>query len=472
MGVLVSLPVSLGASFISSFLGSCCSTAISSIFSSVSGASSSIAVRILYAVGLLINSLISWIAISANKSILWPSKTCTATGECGFFTVHRLNFALGAMHLLLCFTLLGVRSTRDPRAMLQNSYWWVKSIIYLLFVILAFYIPNGFYVVFSKYVSVPWAAQFILIGLVLLVDFAHEWAETCIRHVEEEDEHSKFWQRFLIYGTVLMYAVSFVMINIMLLMFCHNGCTMNIVAAVVNIVMIIFTTGASIYPSVQEFNPRSGLAQSSMVTMYCTYLTLSAMASEPDDRQCNPLVRSSGTRRASAILGSIFTFIAIAYTTTRAAANPAFHGGSSGAVSLNGDDELTYSGAGGSRSQIRREVLREAVQEGSLPESVLYSHPWAQSNDDFDDDVAADEEHYSTKYSYSLFHYTFFVATQWIAILLTTNITQDDVGDFIPVGRTYFYSWAKIISAWMCYILYSWTLIAPVVMPERFSYDI
>lgn len=27
--------------------------------------------------------------------------------------------------------------------------------------------------------------------------------------------------------------------------------------------------------------------------------------------------------------------------------------------------------------------------------------------------------------------------------------------------------WIKIISSWLCAILYTWTLVAPIVMPDR-----
>lgn len=121
---------------------------------------------------------------SANKSILWPGKTCTGTGECGFFTVHRLNFALGCLHLILALVLTGVKSTNDVRAALQNSWWSLKFILYLCLIVLSFVIPNDFYIFFSKWVSVPSGAIFILVWAILLVDFAHEWAETCISHVE------------------------------------------------------------------------------------------------------------------------------------------------------------------------------------------------------------------------------------------------------------------------------------------------
>lgn len=474
MGAIVSLPITMAGSFLASCLGSCCSTAISKSFQGAVGGSSSLSTRLVYAIWLLLNSLVSWISMSANRSILWPGKTCTDSGECGFFTVHRLNFALGSLHLMLSSVLVGVKSTNNKRAQLQNSWWWAKVLVYLLLVVASFLIPNEFYIFYSKWVSVPAGALFILIGLILLVDFAHEWAETCIQHVELEDEHSSFWKKFLIIGTSSMFLGSVVMTILMYFLFCHENCNMNKVAVTVNLILTLLTTVTSVHPKVQEYNPKCGLAQSAMVSVYGTYLTMSAMASEPDDRQCNPLVRSNGTRRASVIIGSLFTFITIAYTTTRAAANSAFNTSSDQPIYLGGDDEIEYEGIGQSRNQLRLEAIRQAVEEGSLPESALYDTSWlgspapAQGEENGN---ANDDERVSTRYSYSLFHIIFFLATQWIAILLTINVTQDDVGDFIPVGRTYFYSWVKIISAWICYGLYGWTLVAPMAMPDRFEYD-
>lgn len=470
MGALISLPITMGTTFAASCLGGCCSSALSKTLSALS--TSSLGTRLIYAVWLLLNSLLSWISMSTNKSFLWPGKTCTDTGECGFFTVHRLNFALGLMHVLLGGLLLGVKSTKDKRAELQNTWWSLKFIVYIMLVVVSFLLPNGFYVFFSKWVSVPSGAVFILIGLILLVDFAHEWAETCIYHVEIDDENSSFWKKFLVVGTSAMYTASVAMTIVMYVLFCHNQCTMNQSAVTVNLILTCLTLIISIHPKIQEANPKSGLAQSSMVSVYCTYLTMSAMASEPDDKLCNPLVRSSGTRNASIILGSLFTFIAVAYTTTRAAANSAFQGSNStGEIYL--PDDIEYDGLNGqSRHQLRYEAIRQAVDEGSLPESALYDSPWLNptaTNSQQQMDIN-DDEYQGTQYNYSLFHLIFFLATQWIAILLTINVGKDDVGDFIPVGRTYFYSWVKIVSAWICYVLYNWTLVAPAFI-EGFGGD-
>lgn len=473
MGAIISLPINFASSFIASGLGACFSNVCSQSFSAIG--SSSLGTRLLYAIWLLVNSLISWIYMSANKSILWPGRTCTATHECGFFVVHRLNFALGTLHLLLAASLIGVRSTKNSRAALQNSWWSLKFLCYIGLVVMSFAIPNGFFVHFSKWISVPAGAVFIMVGLILLVDFAHEWAETCIQHVEAEDEHSSFWKKSLVIGTATMYISSLAMIVEMYIIFCRGSCTLNQFSATFNVILTLIVGILSIHPKIQEVNPKCGLAQSSMVSVYCSYLVLSAMASEPDDKMCNPLVRSNSTRNFSVVVGSFFTFVAIAYTTTRAAANSAFQGtNTNGAIYLG--DDVEYDGLGRqARNQLRYDAIKQAVEEGSLPESALYDTSWlgspsigsggAEEGEEFND------ERSGTKYNYSLFHVIFFLATQWIAILLTIEVTQDDVGDFIPVGRTYFYSWVKIGSAYLCYVLYGWTIIAPLIMPDRFEID-
>ena len=120
-----------------------------------------------------------------------------------------------------------------------------------------------------------------------------------------------------------------------------------------------------------------------------------------------------------------------------------------------------------SRRDMRADALRAAVESGSLPASAL-----DDSDDDSDDDSpkTKDDERGSTQYNYSLFHVIFMLATAWVATLLTMNLPLEQVEDFAPVGRTYWASWVKIVSAWVCYAMYSWSLVAPVVLPDRFGH--
>lgn len=463
-----------------SALTSCCgAAACSALCSSIGGTfKSSIMTRITYAIILLINSLLSWIALSPfiihkieKATIGFINYSCGPDGsECISFTsVYRINFALGVLHLILAALLINVKSTANPRSMIQNGCWKMKVFAWLVLIVVNFVvIPDSFFIFYGNNIAIIFSTIFLGIGLILLVDFAHAWAEKCLEKIEMEELTGEgdagFWKKLLIGGTLVMYLGSIILTILMYWFFAGNGCSMNKTAITLNLVFAIIISGMSIHNTVQEYNPQAGLAQSSMVVFYCTYLIMSAVASEPDDKYCNPLIRSSGTRTASVILGAFFTFIAVAYTTTRAAANSAFSSESN--HDFGGVNNGVTTQQPSARNEMRYQAIKQAVDEGLLPESAL------NQLDLYDDEDVNDEERQSVQYNYSLFHIIFFLATQYVATLLTINVKQDDYGDFVPVGRTYFASWVKIVSSWVCFILYGWSLLAPVIWPDRFGVQI
>lgn len=451
MGALVSLPLIPLQS-----AATCCGAAAGLAICSSLGGTFKLATmtRIAYALLLLVNSIISWIALSPfivnrlEKLLFgYINNRCGPDGkQCiSFSTVYRINLALGVLHLVLAGLLAGVRSVGNPRAVIQNGCWRLKIAAWLGLLLVNFLlIPDNFFVFYGNNIAIVFLTIFLGIGLVLLVDFAHAWAEKCLEKIEleeltgEDEYNAGLWKKLLVGGTLAMYVASLVLSIVMYVYFARLGCGMNQAAITVNVFLALVVSVMSINQRIQETNPNAGLAQALMVVFYCTYLVLSAVVLEPDDKQCNPLVRSRGTRTFSVVLGALFTFVALAYTTTRAANTTLF-------------EEAPKP----QRNETRYEAIRQAVAEGLLPESAL------QQEDFF-------EEETGLLYNYALFHIVFFLATQYVATLLTINVTQDDVGDFIPVGRTYFASWVKIVSSWVCFALYGWTLVAPMLFPDRF----
>jgi hypothetical protein len=243
------------------------------------------------------------------------------------------------------------------------------------------------------------------------------------------------------------------------------------------LILLLVSSIVSIHPAVQNVNPRAGLAQSAIVAVYCTYLTMSAVGMEPDDHQCNPLIRARGTRKATIIIGAIVTFVTVAYTTTRAATYGLALGNQGNSMgngySQVGTDDYEHglvTQQPESRRDMRQAALRAAVESGSLPASALDDSD-SEDEDEGPTKNPRDDERNATQYNYTLFHIIFFLSTTWVATLLTTNFDEKDVQDsFVPVGRTYWASWAKIISAWVCYGIYTWSLVAPLVLPDRFDY--
>lgn len=55
--------------------------------------------------------------------------------------------------------------------------------------------------------------------------------------------------------------------------------------------------------------------------------------------------------------------------------------------------------------------------------------------------------------------------------LLTTLLdsTTDAEATPVKIGRSHVAMWIRIVSSWVCLVLYAWSLVAPVVMPERFG---
>jgi hypothetical protein len=267
-----------------------------------------------------------------------------------------------------------------------------------------------------------------------------------------------------------MYLASLAMTIIQYIFFASSGCSMNQAAITINLLLWIAVSAISVHPTVQEYNPKAGLAQAAMVAIYCTYLTMSAVSMEPDeteDRRCNPLVLGQGTRTTTIILGAIATMLTVAYTTTRAATQSLGLGGSGrGQIQLPDDDEHDLVTTQPGRREMRAEALRRAVEEGSLPADALLSD---DDESDAGDRTANDDERSSTQYNYAMFHIIFFLATAWVATLLTMDWDDKKQGDFATVGRTLWASWVKIVSAWVCYGMYIWTLIAPIVLPDRFD---
>lgn len=258
-----------------------------------------------------------------------------------------------------------------PVANITCSWWGPKVLLWILLVVVSFFIPNGFFIFWGNYVSLIGATIFILLGLVLLVDFAHSWSETCLENWEKSD--SNLWQWILIISTAAMYAGTIALTGVLYAFFAGSGCTLNRFFISFNLVLCIIITILCVHPIVQEYNPRSGLAQSGMVAAYCTYLIVSAVSNH-EHQACNPL-RKNGTRTTTVVLGAIFTFLAIAYSTSRAATQSralAGKGKKGGAVQLpddtDGHAELGVVSAQPGRTESPRyQALLAAVEAGYVP---------------------------------------------------------------------------------------------------------
>ncbi|TDL25577.1 TMS membrane protein/tumor differentially expressed protein [Rickenella mellea] len=497
MGLLLSLPLAgtLGTVASSCIAGVafCFTSHAASMFCKSCNCNSSIATRVGFAMIFLLNSMLAWLMKTPMAMKLiekWSYdyiKMECEEGKCyGVLAVHRICFALSLFHVILSMALIGVKDTRDKRAAIQNGWWGPKVLIWIILVIVTFFIPNGFFIFWGNYVSLIGATIFILLGLVLLVDFAHSWSETCLENWENSPTGSNLWQWILISSTAGMYILTIALTAIMYAFFAASGCTLNRVFISLNMVACIAISILCIHPAVQAANPRSGLAQAGMVAAYCTYLVMSAVGNHKHD-SCNPLRRGTadGTRKTTLVLGAVFTFLAIAYSTSRAATQSRAlvgKGKKQGNVQLPIDDgglegHTLVTSQPGRTENPRYQALLAAVEAGAVPASALNDN-WDEEEQEEDDTSGddRDDERSGTRYNYAWFHIIFAIGAMYVAMLLTdwnvvsaTPPTDGSGNDDVSIGRSEVAMWMRIVSGWVCFVLYAWSLIAPVVMPDRFG---
>lgn len=154
----------------------------------------------------------------------------------GYVAVQRINFALGLFHVIMAMMLIGVRTSKDGRAPIQNGFWGPKIIAWLLMIVLTFFIPNTFFLVWGNYFAMVGACLFLLIGLILLVDLAHNWAEYCQEKIETTE--SRVWTGLLVGSALFMYLASFAMTVVMYIYFAKSGCGMNQAAISVRLIFL------------------------------------------------------------------------------------------------------------------------------------------------------------------------------------------------------------------------------------------
>jgi len=84
-----------------------------------------------------------------------------------------------------------------------------------------------------------------------------------------------------------------------------------------------------------------------------------------------------------------------------------------------------------------------------------------------------EEEDDKPAYNYSFFHFTFLLAAMYLGMVLTnwqsvrSVAGEEDDGNTILVDQGMVAVWVKVISSWFTLLLYLWTMIAPILFPNR-----
>ncbi|RWW00637.1 hypothetical protein BHE74_00014082 [Ensete ventricosum] len=174
------------------------------------------------------------------------------------------------------------------------------------------------------------------------------------------------------------------------------------------------------------------LLPASVISLYCTYLCYSGISSEPRDYECNGLHNhSKAVSTGSLTLGLLTTVLSVVYSAVRA-------GSSTTLISTPSSP-------------------RAGSEKPLLPFDKLEEQ----------EDKKKDEAK-PVSYSYAFFHLIFSLASMYSAMLLTGWSTSvGESGKLVDVGWSSV--WVRIITGWATAALFIWSLIAPLIFPERES---
>ncbi|ORZ41320.1 serine incorporator/TMS membrane protein [Catenaria anguillulae PL171] len=379
------------------------------------------------------------------------STNCT-TREClAIMFVFRIILANVMYHTLHMVLLVKVTSTSDPRSHVQNAGWWIKGLLLLGIIVAMFFVPAQQLEPFPV-VSFVFTTLFLLMQTFLLVDFAHSWAERCL--IRYEETQGVFWKLALITVTVFCYGFTIAGITLLYVAITPTSATVAILrgpscwissfSISTFLILNLLQTFLSVHPTIRKHNSKSGLLQSAIIAVYTTYLLVSALGTDPF--QCGGSVVTSiggGTApmpdtsaggggdptlvRLATIGGAILSLLALSYSAFGTASTQFF-------LALAPSNPNLSSGSSSSSSR---------------------------STDD--------DETQQVNYSYSFFHFTFAIASFYLGVLVTDWITyaSDEVLALPVALRSLAPVWVKLGSGWMVIMLYLWTLVAPIVLPNR-----
>ena len=51
--------------------------------------------------------------------------------------------------------------------------------------------------------------------------------------------------------------------------------------------------------------------------------------------------------------------------------------------------------------------------------------------------------------------------------VVSKSFSSSDQDEIVYIGRSETAMWMRVVSSWVCILLYIWSLVAPVLMPDR-----
>ncbi|XP_020087104.1 probable serine incorporator [Ananas comosus] len=390
-----------------SCLASCCASCTCGLCSSLS---------------LILSWILREVAAPLLQKIPWINTFAHTPSKEWFQTNAVLCVSLGNFLFFAIFALMmiGVKDQNDKRDAWHHGGWMAKIVFWAVLVALMFFLPNvviTIYETMSKFGS----GLFLLVQVILLLDFVHTWNDAWV----EKDEQK--WYIALLVISVVCYLATYAFSGLLFMWFNPSGhdCGLNVFFIVMTMILAFAFAVVALHPQVN-----GSLLPASVISVYCAYLSYSGLSSEPPDYECNGLhLHSKQVSIGTLVLGMLTTVLSVVYSAVRAGSSTTF-----------------LSPPSSPRIGSKKPLLKAGDTESGKEESK-------------------EGEPRPVSYSYTFFHLIFALASMYSAMLLTGWTSSTSGSELIDVGWTTV--WVRICTEWATGALYIWTLIAPLVLPDR-----
>lgn len=292
------------------------------------------------------------------------------------------------------------------------------------------------------YAGLTGGFMFIIIQILLIIDFAHSWSTSWAERVDVGN--ASFWYTALAFSTILIYSVAITMAVLFYLFFTDvrdpTKCRGNMFFITFNLSHCILATVISVLPQVQDEASGSGLLQSSVVTLYAMYLTWCTLSSEPN-ASCNPLGdvileydKASGVN-GQALFDCVLMFALLIFACNVRA----------------GTSKLEHLGFSLSKLS-------------TAPKKCDYVDDFdaaSSANDARAKNVNGDE---FVEYNYSFFHVVMVLASLQLMMVVTNWHSPNETADMKKLVKNWATVWIQLSASFLCVLFYIWAMVMPLLV--------
>ncbi|CAJ1068870.1 serine incorporator 5 [Xyrichtys novacula] len=199
----------------------------------------------------------------------------------GYSAVYKVCFGMSCFFLFFCLFTIRVNNSEGCRAAVHNGFWLLKFIVLAACCAGGFFIPGEeTFLEVWRYVGAACGSIFLLIQLMLLVEFAHRWNTNWSSGVK----YNRLWYAALAFVTLMLFTAAVGAVVFMGVYYTHpEACLLNKIFLGINGSLCLIVSLLAISPCIQKLQPTSGLLQPGVISCYVMYLTFSAFTSKPKE---------------------------------------------------------------------------------------------------------------------------------------------------------------------------------------------